>query len=729
MRQNFPFTRDLVLIGGGHAHALVLKQWGMNRLPGARVTLINPHPTAPYTGMLPGFVAGHYQRDELDIDLVRLCRSSGVRMTMACAVGLDLERSRVILDRQAPVGFDVLSVNVGITSDLPAMPGFQSNAVPAKPLGLFADEWDVFLKGVSEGSRRPDIAIIGAGVGGVELALAASHRLKAATGTRARIILIERSGAPLSELGRGSRRTLLNRAASAGIDFRCDSEVERIEPGQVVLSCGEVLDVGLVVGASGARPPDWFETTGLDLADGYIRVDETLRSTSHPMVHAAGDCAHMSRHPRSKAGVFAVRSAPVLHQNVRAALEGRQPRPFRPQRNFLKLISTGGKHAVGEKWGIPASGNWVWTVKDRIDRKFMAKFEHLPVMGSQPLPERAATGLRDLIGDSERLCGGCGSKVGRSTLRSGLADVSAKSARHVAVGIGDDAAVLEWNQATQVISTDHLRAFVDDPWLLGRIAAIHALGDVWSMGAAPQAGLAYIVMPRMSDRLAADTQREIMAAAAQVFDEEDAAIVGGHTSMGSELMVGFTVTGIPRDRPITKAGAKPGDILLATRPIGTGTILAGEMAGKARGRDVQGALDAMSSSSGKAARILADYAAAMTDVTGFGLAGHLFEILEASGAAAAISLDRIRVLEGAIPLAEAGIRSTIWKSNAQLREFMTFPCSTVADLLFDPQTAGGLLASIPPDTVDEVCERLGAVGESPVLIGQVDSGAPWITVG
>lgn len=729
MQAPLPFTRDLVMLGGGHAHALVLKMWCMNPLPGARVTLVSPNPTAPYTGMLPGFVAGHYRREELDIDLVRLCRSAGARLTLASATGVDFGNRRVILDRQAPIHFDVLSINVGIVSDMPDVPGIADHAVPAKPLDRFADEWDLFLSDVIAERRRPEIAIIGGGVGGVELAMAAAHRINSIGDRKACITVIERSPVPLAELGSLARKQLLRRSTDLGIGFRCAAEVASVGEGCLQLADGGRIGVDFVVGASGARPPPWFGGLGLDLKDGCIRVDEFLRSTSAPEVHAAGDCAHMHRFPRSKAGVFAVRAAPALFTNLQAALSETPPRRFAPQRRFLKLVSTGGRHAVGEKWGIAVGGKWVWRAKDRIDRRFMAKFGDLPVMGQLAVPARAAAGVRDFVGESGKLCGGCGSKVSRAALQAGLSGVARARGGQVATGIGDDAAVLEWGNVQQVIATDHLRAFVDDPWLFARIAAIHALGDVWSMGAQPQAALVSIVLPRMSDRMLAETQREIMGAAEEILSAEGASIVGGHTSQGAELLIGFTVTGIPRSRPITKAGAAPGDALILTRPIGTGTVLAGDMAGKARGRDVAAALATMSRTSGPAAAVLAKFATAMTDVTGFGLAGHLFEILEASGAAAILRQDAIPLLPGVEELAKDGVRSSIWASNAQLLGSMTAPCGTMTDLLFDPQTAGGLLAAVPAQEAEAVLEDLLRAGEVPARIGEVREGKPWIEVG
>ena len=173
-----PLTRDLVLVGGGHAHALVLRAWGMDPLPGARLTLINPGPTAPYTGMLPGHVAGHYSRAELEIDLVRLCRHAGARLILDRAVGLDRAAQRIELAGRGPVAYDVASFDIGITAEMD-LPGFAEHAIGAKPLDLFAARWRAFREEVTAGDRVP-LAVIGGGVAGVELALAMAHDLPGA---------------------------------------------------------------------------------------------------------------------------------------------------------------------------------------------------------------------------------------------------------------------------------------------------------------------------------------------------------------------------------------------------------------------------------------------------------------------------------------------------------------------------------------------------------------------
>lgn len=172
-----PLTQDLVLVGGGHAHALVLRKWGMNPLPGARLTVINPGPTAPYTGMLPGHVAGHYSRDTLEIDLVRLCHFAGARLILAHATGMDRAARTIAVQGRGPVAYDVASIDIGITAKMD-IPGFAEHAVGAKPLDIYAQRWRDFVAAAKEGSVAPTIAVIGGGVAGCELSLAMTHALR-----------------------------------------------------------------------------------------------------------------------------------------------------------------------------------------------------------------------------------------------------------------------------------------------------------------------------------------------------------------------------------------------------------------------------------------------------------------------------------------------------------------------------------------------------------------------
>jgi selenide,water dikinase len=715
-----PLTQDLVLVGGGHAHALVLRKWGMNPLPGARLTVINPGPTAPYTGMLPGHVAGHYSRDTLEIDLVRLCRFAGARLILAHATDIDRTARLITVEGQRPIAYDVASIDIGITAEM-SIPGFADHAVGAKPLDVYAQRWRDFVTAAKDGSVAPTVAVIGGGVAGCELALAMSHALRQA-GVEPAVTVIE-AGPQISGVGDIARRKLIRAMAQAGITLRTDARVTQIEPSQVLLNGQDPVQAAFTVGAAGAFPHGWLADTDLPLIDGFIETTPDLSIKGDTYVFAVGDCAAMPFAPRPKAGVFAVRAAPVLHHNLRAALTGGPRRTFKPQKNYLKLISLGGKSAMAEKFGLAFSGPLLWRWKDRIDRAFMDKLDHLPLMKPAQIPETTALGAREIM-QEKPLCGGCGAKVGGALLADALSTLDIRTNPQVVTGVGDDAAVVKLpGGGFQVLSTDHLRAMIHDPVQMTRIAAVHALGDVWAMGAAPQVALSSLILPRMSPPLQARSLREITDAARTVFDAAGATLVGGHTTMGAELTIGFTVTGTRDTMPITISGAQPDDVLLLTRPIGSGVMMAAHMDGTARGRDVANTLAIMEQPQSQQAAILRD-AHAMTDVTGFGLAGHVLAMCKASGLRASLCQADIPVYQGARALSDAGVASSLLQANRE-----NAPTQGIDDpLIHDPQTAGGLLAALSQTSAEKALRQLESKGLQGWIIGMLQDGAPSVTL-
>lgn len=723
-----PLVRDLVLVGGGHTHALVLRMWAMKPLPGVRLTLINPEPVAPYTGMLPGLIAGHYTRQDMMIDLVRLARFANARLILDSAIGIDRTARTIALASRPPLPYDLASLDIGITSDLPELPGFPEHAHAAKPLGTYAKAWEAF---VARALPTPRLVIIGGGVGGVELALASAHRLRK-TGASPQITLVDRGATLLPTLSPKSRATLTAALHGYNVTILQNASPASAARDTVTLQDGRTLRSDFTLTVAGSRPHPWLATTGLALHDGYLTVDATLR-TSDPHIFAAGDCAHLSHAPRPKAGVYAVRAAPILLANLTATLTERPLHPFHPQKDYLKLISLGSQSALADKWGLRLCGPWLWRMKDRIDRRFMAKFETFPAMAGPALPRHPVTGLTENIGDKP-LCGGCGAKVGADSLSAMVAGLPRPQRPEVLAGAGDDAAILKTHTGVQVLTTDHLRAFTCDPALMARLTAIHAMGDIWAMGAQPQVALAQITLPRLSPALQTRMLAEIMAAAAETFAKAGADIVGGHTSQGAELTIGFTVTGLAQ-QPITAAKAQPGDALILTKALGSGTILAAEMA-MARlpdlmmGELVTACFTQMLRPLSPASAILSPHAHAMTDVTGFGLAGHLMEMLTASRTTAHLWPDAVPLMAGAEALTVAGHHSSLAPANRAA----LIGCLRGADLttaraalLYDPQTCGGLLAAVPQPLAADLLTQLHAAGErTAAIIGHITAGPPEI---
>ncbi len=705
---SIPLTRDLVLVGGGHTHALVLRLFGMTPVPGLSITVINPGPTAPYTGMLPGHIAGHYGRDALEIDLYRLARFASARLLTDIAFDFDLAKKVVLLASGRRVSYDVASLDIGVTSTLPGIHGSAAHGIPAKPLGPLAARWRKFL----EDGGSDNVAVIGGGVAGVELAMAMAHRL-GQDRPAANVTVIERADA-LMALPQKSQARLRAKLDKMKIKLLENSEVLRLSAEGVHLRGDEMIPSAFTVTASGARPHPWLGQTGLELHEGFVTVDSNLL-TSDPSIFAAGDCAHLSHAPRPKAGVFAVRAAPVLAANLTAAVAGGARRRFDPQKDYLKLISLGAKDALGEKAGIALSGPWVWRLKDRIDRRFMDQLNALTPMATPKLPKRVANDVRDILSAKPHLCAGCGSKVGARTLNEALGK------------IGDDAAVASIGGVKQALTTDHLTGFTNDPLLLARVAALHAMGDIWAMGGTPTSALAQITLPRMTDALAGRWLSEIIDGAKAAFDPEDVEIVGGHTNQGAAIQIGFSVTGAISGAPIRQSGANAGDDLILTRPIGSGVLLAADMRLQAKGDDLAGLFRTLTTSQSGAAAILKS-AHAMTDVTGFGLAGHLMNILRASDLGAELEIEKVPLFDGALALAEQGLRSTLWESN---RAAVSIDLSghPAADLMFDPQTAGGLLAAVDPGQTQTLLRALTDLGHVSAKIGRLSAGTPHIKLG
>ena len=706
-----PIVKNLVLAGGGHSHVIVLKRFGMKPVPGVRITLICRDVETPYSGMLPGHVAGHYTHDEIHIDLGPLTRFANARFYHDEVVGLDPVERTVICRNRPAVPYDVLSIDIGSAPLTDAVPGANGVVVPVKPIGNFVARWNALVERVLATEAPARIGVVGRGAGGVEMVLAMRHglrtRLRAAGGNPDRLSFELFTGGTevLPRKPPRVRAAFTRVLAERDVRVHLDGRVDRVTPGALhaagltggaqsgagdgsaygtgypcVLHTADgamhEFDEVLWVTAAGAQ--GWLTASGLDTdEDGFAAVHPTLESTSHPGVFAAGDCAAVLEHPREKAGVFAVRQGLPLEKNLRRALRGLPLKPFRPQRRYLSLISTGDRSAVATRGGaLVFEGEWVWRWKDRIDRRFMRKFSDLPDMADDAtveLPSGIAgdDAVRELSAIAMR-CGGCGAKVGATVLARVMNDLRPVARGDVLVGLADpdDAAVVETPPGKVTVQTvDSFRAMIDDPYLFGRVSANHSLGDIFAMGGEPQTALAVATLPYGVESQVEDTLWQMMAGATEVLREAGCALVGGHTSEGAELALGFAVNGlIDREKILRKGGMRPGDRLLVTKPLGTGTLFAADMRHKARGTWIAAALEMMQQSNRAGALCLHRRgASACTDVTGFGLLGHLVEMVRASDVDVELDLRAIPSLPGALDTIAAGITSSLQSQNLRLR--------------------------------------------------------------
>ncbi len=730
-----PVLRDIVLVGGGHSHVVALHRFAMQPMAGVRLTLLCTDAHTPYSGMLPGYVAGHYTFDEVHIDLSRLAVFAGARFICAEVVGLDRAAQRVVLRDRPAVGYDRLSINTGSTPQATQVPGAAGQVVPVKPIFQFNQRWLALLERVRRHAGRTTIAVVGGGAGGVELLLAMQHRLRQELRSQQRdpaelaFHLFTADATVLPTHNGFVRRRFAAELARRGVVVHLNSAVQEVGPQRLRTADGQWFAADEIVWVTQAGGAAWLEGTGLALDErGFIRVNDHLQSVTDPLIFAAGDVASMGARLLEKAGVFAVRMGRPLAENLRRSVQERTLTRYRPQRRWLALISTGDQHAVASRGLLGFSGAWVWRWKDWIDRRFMRRFSGFSAMAAADGPRSAAPALPLSADESLQAisaiamrCGGCGAKVGATVLSRALGALAPVERADVLIGLHapDDAAVVRVPPGKAMVHTvDFFRAFIDDPYVFGKVAANHALGDIFAMGAEPQSATAVATVPPGLESKVEEVLLHMMTGAVEVLNAAGCALVGGHTGEGRELALGFAINGLIDDGltgVMRKGGMLPGDVLVLTKPFGTGTLFAAHARMAARGRWIQAALASMVVSNQQAAAILHSCGAtACTDLTGFGLLGHLVEMTRPSGVDAQIQMSRLPLLDGALECVAAGIVSSLQPANVRLRRALANQEAFAQDprypLLFDPQTAGGLLASVPADQAQACIARLHAAG-------------------
>ncbi|WP_292994721.1 selenide, water dikinase SelD [Nitrosomonas sp.] len=714
-----PHKEDLRLIGGGHSHIAVIKKLGMHPIPGLRATLISNNTLTSYSGMLPGLIAGHYTFEDCHIDLRKLCQWAGVQFVCSEVQRIDPIARQIYCHQYPSLRYDLLSINVGSQPALNEIKNATVHGHPIKPIKQFLQNWHQWLES-AQASRQPKrIVVIGGGAAGVEILLAMHYKLCNTTSIHAGFTLICADQHILSSHNKRVQAFFKHHLQMLGISIICGKHVVSVTEHQLMLNDNTTLNYDFSAWAIHAGAQPWLAESGLKCdGRGFIQIDQYLRSISHPDIFAAGDSAAFMPAPLPKAGVYAVRQGPILAKNIVAQLENRQLLPFKPQRRFLSLLTTGECYAVASRGALFARGKWVWVWKNHIDRTFMARFNPQPMVN---------TGNSSDANESMR-CGGCGAKVSSNILRNVLSQLDIQPHPDVTSGPGDDAAIINLPANTKWLqSVDFFRSFIDDPYLMGRIAAIHSLGDIYAMGGIPHSALVTAVIPYSSEPIMQETLLHLMRGVLKTLNDENTALIGGHSGEGPEMAIGLTVNGIlPSSKALTKSGLTPGDSLILTKPIGSGILLAANMAARCQGLWLDQALAYMLQSNRAAATILRSYTAhSCTDVTGFGLLGHLQEMLLASRCSASLSMNAIPVMEGAQQCSLQGIQSTLYAANKQASQCQYYagqhPSYT---LLFDPQTAGGLLAGIPAERIDDCLHALSAAGYTSAHIG---SATPYNT--
>jgi len=425
-KDNNPMRRErLVLVGGGHSHLQVIKGLNHARRPESLDVVLIDQTDAPcYSGMVPSAVAGIYSPEETLVDLRSLSEWAGIRFVNERVTGIDLTRKLVVTTNAANNGehveipFDAISIDIGSTSrGLKSVPGARHHSIPTRPISELVRKveaaTDELRKENGSGSgRTANVVVVGGGAAGIELSMGVLGRWKTVVGaTNVRVTILNSVDKLFPDETPANREALLQRLDERGIAIRNNAEVGRVDRNSLLLQSGEQIDFTHCIWATGADCHLELVTSlrrfGLAISEnGWIKVNESFQSLSHPFVFAAGDCCTMAmpngvRSP-PKAGVYAVRAGPILIENLTRFLENSKRtndgdedtdntrgidndsnlalKKYEPQRDFLKLLACGDGKALGFRFGVPIYGKWVFELKDAIDRSFMDLFkkENLP---------------------------------------------------------------------------------------------------------------------------------------------------------------------------------------------------------------------------------------------------------------------------------------------------------------------------------------------------------------
>src|SRR6056300_1451653 len=681
--EEIPITNDLVLIGGGHSHLLVLMKLSKRPIKGNRITLITNEIDTPYSGMIPGYIEGIYSWRDSHIDLCRLCLKLNVRFIHAEVERVSAYNKEIYFKDRPKIKFDVLSINTGIQSNNSDIKGAAKYCLPVKPISKLANN---FLNKIT---NYKSIAFIGGGAGSVELALAIKKRFLNIN-QEIKITLISGKRGLLSAFPQKTKLISQETLKKFKIDIIEYNRVLEVTPKQIILSDKSILRIDKAILSTNSMTPKWLTRSDILLTrDNYILVNKSFQ-TNYKYVFASGDVIDFDNQNLKKAGVFAVRSGKPLAVNIKKFIIGKNLLEYKFNKNYLALIGTSKASAIATKYNLTFNSKFFFYLKSYIDKRFIKKFSDFRI--------RKITDENNFM-----QCKGCAAKVPLNALRKALPQEIVSTSE-------DAVSVPNYPDLFQTV--DMINSIITDPFILGKIAANHSISDLVSVNSQITSAMMILQLPFSKTEINSRDLEQVLLGAKEIFKLVDCPLIGGHTMIGKDKdpVIGFSILGQKQNKMESiknRRNIKTKDLLILTERIGSGLIFAGinnYLIDSHFQIDVIKQMIKGNINFGKICNQL--NILSMTDITGFGLANHLLNLIKRDNSKTGLTIypNKIPLFEGVNECINKNIKSSLFESNydiAQKDIIYKRDKSKIDNIIYDPQTVGGIAFIIPQEEKDK----------------------------
>ena len=698
--EEIPITNDLVLIGGGHSHLSVLMKLAKRPINGNRITLITNEIDTPYSGMIPGYIEGIYSWRDSHIDLYRLCLKLNVRFIHAEVERVSAHEKEIYFKDRPKIKFDVLSINTGIQSNNREIKGAAKYCLPVKPISKLTNN---FLNKIT---NFKSIAFIGGGAGSVELALAIKKRFLNIN-QDIKITIITGKRGLLSTFPQKTKLTSLKTLEKFKIDIIEYKRVLEVKPKQIILSDKSMLKIDKAILSTNSMTPKWLAKSDILLTkDNYILVNKSFQ-TNYKYVFASGDVIDFNNQNLKKAGVFAVRSGKPLAINIKQFILGKKLIEYKFNKNYLALIGTSKRSAIATKYNLTFNSRFFFYLKKYIDQNFIKKFSDFKIRKKFTLEALKTDVLNIFVKHKEKItdkndimqCKGCAAKVPLNALKQALPkDI---------VSTSEDAVSVPGHPELYQ-TVDMISSIITDPFLLGKIAANHSISDMVSVNSKITSAMMILQLPLSKTEINSRDLEQVLLGANEIFKTIDCPLIGGHTMIGKDKdpIIGFSILG-QKQKKIkimkNRRKIKTKDLLILTEKIGSGLIFAGinnYLIDSYFQIDVIKQMIKGNLNFGKISNQL--NILSMTDITGFGLANHLLNLIKRDNSKTGLTIypNKIPLFQGVNECLNKDIKSSLFKSNydiAQKDMIYKRDKSKLDNILYDPQTVGGIAFIIPQE--------------------------------